>query len=350
MALSERPLLKRLEHWLKNAAARILIAVFWRPQRRRTLGHLRRALLVRTDNRVGEALLLTPVISALAAKGLQVDALVHPKMLRVLSGLPDLNGLHPLSVRSVWRLRKMPFDAIINCGNWLEASVSNAIVSRLVSPRGPVLGPAVEPVKAWSDIQVEHRLDTRHEVLQRLHLAAPIVGEQNRYALSFRASSPIAVKPASLGPFAVVNPGGRLGVRRVSPALFCAAVRGLQNASLQALITFGPGEESLAQEIVARCPTATLAPPTTLDGLAGLMRSATCAVTNNTGPMHLAVAVGCPTLGLFLNMDVNRWGHHFVPHRMLDVTGVKDAELLVERSTSEWAVALAPGVEMGLRF
>jgi heptosyltransferase III len=276
----------------------------------------------------------------LAAKGLQVHALVHPKMVRVLHGLPELNGLHALSVRGVWKLRAMSFDAVINCGNWLEVSVSNAIVSRLVSPRGPVLGPAVEPVKAWSDIQVEHRIDTRHEVLQRLHLAAPIVGEQNQYALSFRASAPVALKLASLGPFAVVNPGGRLGVRRVSPALFCAAVRGLQKASLQALITFGPGEESLAQEIVTRCPTATLAPPTTLDELAGLMRAATCAVTNNTGPMHLAVAVGCPTMGLFLNMDVHRWGHHFGPHLMLDVTGALDANDLVERGTAQWAGAL----------
>ena len=59
----------------------------------------------------------------------------------------------------------------------------------------------------------------------------------------------------------------------------------------------------------AACPGAVRAPPTSLDQLAALMRGARVTVCNNTGPMHLAVAVGCPTLALFLHMEVERWGH-----------------------------------------
>jgi ADP-heptose:LPS heptosyltransferase len=55
------------------------------------------------------------------------------------------------------------------------------------------------------------------------------------------------------------------------------------------------------------------------------MRTAGLTVSNNTGPMHLSVAVGAPTLGLFLRMDMERWGHSYPPHQMLDLTPIVDA-------------------------
>jgi len=36
--------------------------------------------------------------------------------------------------------------------------------------------------------------------------------------------------------------------------------------------------------------------------------------------MHMSVAVGTPTLGLFLKMDPERWGHSQRPHQVLDLT------------------------------
>ena len=49
-------------------------------------------LLVRIDNRVGEALLTTPLLSALAERrpDLEVDLLVHPRCVRVLDGVPGV--------------------------------------------------------------------------------------------------------------------------------------------------------------------------------------------------------------------------------------------------------------------
>ncbi len=38
------------------------------------------------------------------------------------------------------------------------------------------------------------------------------------------------------------------------------------------------------------------------------------------GPMHLPVAVGAPTVALFSQMPVSRWGHEAAPHRMVDLT------------------------------
>jgi ADP-heptose:LPS heptosyltransferase len=57
-----------------------------------------------------------------------------------------------------------------------------------------------------------------------------------------------------------------------------------------------------------------------LDELASLMREARLTVCNNTGPMHLAVAVGSPTLAFFFHIELERWAHARPPHRMVDLT------------------------------
>ena len=50
------------------------------------------------------------------------------------------------------------------------------------------------------------------------------------------------------------------------------------------------------------------------------MRGAGLTICNNTGPMHLSVALRVPTIGLFLEMPIERWGHPQPPHRMIDLT------------------------------
>lgn len=74
------------------------------------------------------------------------------------------------------------------------------------------------------------------------------------------------------------------------------------------LVVWGPGEEPLARAI-ADGSGATLAPPTDLALLAALMRRARLVVSNNSGPMHLGVAVRTPTVGVFFRGDSARWGH-----------------------------------------
>src|SRR5215469_15854565 len=94
------PWLKRLEGTGKRALARIAARAFRRPARALPPG-FGRVLLVRIDDRVGEALLTTPL--ALALKRLPtppaVDVLVHPKTVRVLEGHPALDRILVLDRR-----------------------------------------------------------------------------------------------------------------------------------------------------------------------------------------------------------------------------------------------------------
>ncbi len=324
-------MLKRLEWFAKNALAIVLAVLLWRPGRRtrarRALGSgLRgRVLLVRPDNRVGEALLLTPVLDALAAQGFAVHALVHAKVRRVLEGHPRVTKLWSDGPRLplLRALRAERFEVVIDCGNWAVSSVTAAVLARLAGPHAVVLGPSHLPAGWLMDVAVAPRSDTRNEGLQRAHLASALVGELERASLSFRATPASTQAPAA--PYAVINPGGRLGYRRVDPTLFAVAARVALERGVTPLVTWGPGEEALADEVCALEPRAMRAPPTSLDQLASLMRGATFAVCNNTGPMHLSVACGCRTLALFLHMDVERWGHPSAPHVMLDLTPVPEA-------------------------
>src|SRR5450631_3196519 len=100
--------LKRLEGWAKRSLALLAAVLFFRPNRRsrapERLAIARRVLLVRIDDRLGEALLLTPLLSALKARtpALQVDALVHARSARVLEGHPLLDGLLALDRRALF--------------------------------------------------------------------------------------------------------------------------------------------------------------------------------------------------------------------------------------------------------
>jgi ADP-heptose:LPS heptosyltransferase len=323
--------LKRLEWFAKNVLAAALSVLLWRPGRahraRRLLtsGRRGKVLLVRPDNRVGEALLMTPLLEALTERGFEVHALVHGKVRRVLEGHPSRARLWSDGPRLplLRDLRAQRFEVVVDCGNWAVSSVTAAVLSRLAGPHAAVLGPSHRPAGWLMDVAVEPRTDTRNEALQRAHLASGLVGELAQATLSFRATPATTQAPA--GRYAVINPGGRLGYRRVAPALFAAAARVALEQGVTPLVTWGPGEEPLADEVCALEPRAVRAPPTTLDELASLMRGAAFAVCNNTGPMHLSVACGCRTLALFLHMDVERWGHPAAAHVMLDLTPLPDA-------------------------
>lgn len=355
-----RAFLKRLEIFGKSLLATVLGVVLRRPgQLQRAISRLasvERILLVRMDNRVGEAVLMTPLFATLKRHHprASLHVLVHPRVARVHQGHPLVDRVIALDGKRLLRgeslgliraLRRADYDVVVDCGNWTAPSVTNAIVSRLVGPRSAVLGPAAAPVGPLHTHPVVARPDTARESLQRLHLLSPLVGDDIDDVLSQR---PVAASDALRAfldarrerSLAVLYPGGRLAYRRVPTAGFIAACRVLIEAGREPIVAWGPGEEAVAREVVDAVPGAVLAPPTSLDDLAALIAHAGLTVCNNTGPMHLSVALGVPTFQLFRFMDPERWGHPHPPHRVVDITAVaEDDEALrgqVESELRKW--------------
>lgn len=109
--------------------------------------------------------------------------------------------------------------------------------------------------------------------------------------------------------FAVLNPGGGWPGKLWPAEHFGALARGLRAQGLTPLVTWGPGEEALADAVVSASDgKAQRAFPTTLLELAALAQRARVFVAADTGPLHLACAVGAPVVGLYGPTDPERNG------------------------------------------
>jgi len=102
--------------------------------------------------------------------------------------------------------------------------------------------------------------------------------------------------------FAVINPGAGWPNKLWPPERFAGVARHLAEVHcLPSLVVWaGEAEKSWAGTIVTRSAgSAIQAPPTTLPELAALCRAAQLFVSSDTGPLHIAAAVGTPCVGLF---------------------------------------------------
>ena len=101
--------------------------------------------------------------------------------------------------------------------------------------------------------------------------------------------------------FAILNPGGGFPTKLWDAARFGALDDALAlNFGLPSVVTYGPGERGLAERVLsASRGGAALAASPSLKGVYALARRAALCVSNDSGPMHLAVAAGAPVVGLF---------------------------------------------------
>lgn len=101
---------------------------------------------------------------------------------------------------------------------------------------------------------------------------------------------------------AVLNPGATAHSKMWEADRFGATARYLSNRyGYRSVVVWGNSQErSMAEQIVSHSEgTATLSPDTDLHHLAALIATSDLFVSGDTGPLHMAVAVGTPTIGLY---------------------------------------------------
>lgn len=75
------------------------------------------------------------------------------------------------------------------------------------------------------------------------------------------------------------------------------------------IILWGPGDEEDAYYIYNSLPEhAVMAPKTNLTAMAGIIKNCSLVIANDSGPMHMAAAMGVPTIGLFGPTDPQKHG------------------------------------------
>jgi lipopolysaccharide heptosyltransferase I len=116
-----------------------------------------------------------------------------------------------------------------------------------------------------------------------------------------------------------LNPGAGREEKRWPVERFRALAERLgTEAGARVLLLWGPDEIDMAKQIGAGLTTpAVLAPPTNLDELTGVLRRVSLMVAGDTGPLHLAAALGTPALGLYGPTSARRNGPYGAGNRGL---------------------------------
>ena len=282
-----------------------------------------RTLAVRLDSD-GDVLLTGPALRALGNAGTRLDLLVSPageQAARLLPGPHEVivfdapwSGYRPPPVDSaaftdlVERLRRNGYDRAVVFTSFHQSPLPMALLARLA---GIPYVAATSGDYPGSLLDLRHRRVAQHEVAAALELALATgarlpAGDDGRLAVLPAPCDVSALVPFS-SPFVVVHPGASVPSR----ALRAGHARRIVSALLQdgwgVAVTGGRAEADLVRQATA--PGAIdLSGRTSLAQLAAILRRAECLVAGNTGPAHLAAAVGTPVVSLFSPVvPVERW-------------------------------------------
>lgn len=292
-----------------------------------------RILIVRMSA-LGDIVHALPVLAALrrAWPGAQVDWIVDEAYASILSlaeGLHqrvivrastsakatvDKKGPPPASVtfggamgyvNAVRHLRAQKYDAALD----LQGLIKSAVWARL-SGAARVIGfdraHLREPFAAsfYSEtvvpLEAPHVIQKNLSILQALGVPAGAI-ELPLHPKAAPATTMAIAAAGGAGKYAVLNPGAAWPNKRWPAERFGALAAQLRaRAGLQSLVTWGPSERDLAERVVAASGGAAVAaPPTAIGDLAVIMRDAALAVSGDTGPLHIAAAMGAPLVGLY---------------------------------------------------
>jgi lipopolysaccharide heptosyltransferase I len=214
---------------------------------------------------------------------------------RALRNLPfdtaiDFQGLIKSGLIS-WLSRarqRLGFD-----GPWLRESFAGMFYTERLAP--PLRMHIVE-----ANLALVERLGAR---ASRWQFPLPHRREDDEYAKD-------QIQGMGGGPVVLVNPGGGWSRKRWAPSNYAALINKLAaEFSVEILLTGSPSEEAMIREILAaaRCPRARYAAASITQYIA-LARRASLFVGGDTGPMHLAAAVGTPIVALHGPTDPVRNG------------------------------------------
>ncbi len=345
--------MRSLERGVKRGLIRLAPALF---PSRRGARPLRRVLLVRIDDRLGNLVLLTPAIEWLKARRpeLEIDLLLS----RAFAAIFDADGriarrlivdkgrqktFFPLFFRDLCRAGMVDYDAVIECSNRDTFSFSSALyacASR--SPRR--IGFARELSRHYLNDEVRSFDGELHAARDPAILAAHLIGETPPPLSDLRLSVHLPpVRPAwgdtlrrmastASGDIVGLFVGGR-GAKRWPLARFGGLCESLLRAGRVPWIFSGPREPE-AETIFGpmRERGLVIMPRVEIVDVAHAFRFCRAVVAADSGPMHLASAVGAPTLGIFLSSDANRYRPFGPKDRSIDARG---SELAAERVVRE---------------
>lgn len=327
----------RVEQWLKGLGhlwLRGTAPPAGAPPTPSEIDKVNRILVVRLDDRLGNIILLTPLLVALKGKfsRAHVSCLLARRYWDMKEFIPSTDEFipferaamahNPLKLRPLLKtLQSTHYDLVFDASDDRAVSFNHLMVTALSKGRfrvGHDRGEASRyyevavPVPATgADGLPRHAAEMQLDLLRavtpiRSH-PRPLLKpprEDNGFAAEFR--SRIGADPSA--PMVIIHPGGR-GPKRWSAENFANVARRLaENNGFVVTMVWGPADIEAASEVQARAdgavrPAGILPFP----NLVSLIRSAAVFVCGDCGPMHLAAAFNRPVVSVFLVSDADKY-------------------------------------------
>lgn len=293
-------------------------------------------LAVRQDNQ-GDVLLAGPAIRAIAAGADRVTLLCGPRGEAAARLLPGVDEL--ISHRADWidpdpepisrqrelglvdRIAELSPDRAVVFTSFHQSPLPAALLLRLAGV--PEIA-ATSVDYPGSLLDHRHRIaDDVHEVERALSLVATLgyelpPGDDGRLRIR---RDPGSGPPRPDRAYVVVHPGASVPARAWAPERHRELVGLLRAGGWEVVVTGAPAERELTASIASGATdVGDLGGETDLVGLAELIAGAAAIVVGNTGPAHLAAAVGTPVVSIFApTVPSARWRPWRVRHELLGV-------------------------------
>ena len=227
--------------------------------------------------------------------------------------------LNPATLGDIRRVRRelraMRYDIAVD----MQGAVRSALVARWART-SRVIGEA-RPREAPARWFFDQRIETRgiHVIEQSLELANGIFAENLPMTMPLLPRDPGAEAVAANlpHPFVLLSPGAGWGAKRWPGERYGAVAKSIAAAGYTVVINSGPGEEPLGEDIVAASGGSARLLALEMAGLIAVIRRASLAIAGDTGPLHLACALGIPVVGIFGPTDPRRNGPFHCANRVL---------------------------------
>jgi heptosyltransferase-2 len=282
-----------------------------------------RILAIRTD-RIGDMALTTPALQALREhyRRASITVLAPPAPLALLEGHPAVDRRVPLEDAGLPPDLIGAFDMVIDFTS--DESLRGARLARRTGApyRAGLSGwgrQAAFTVKGPRADPRRHVLDQNRDLLASLGVPEHAGGTALYVSAEERGAA--QARLAALGaaaPRVAIHPGGHYPSQRWAPERFAEVITELTGrAGTACVVVCGPGEERLAQRILAATPDALPAGPTSIRSMMGLIACCDLFLGNNSGPLHVAGALGVPTVSVMGPTDPARFAPRGRADRLL---------------------------------
>jgi heptosyltransferase-2 len=278
-------------------------------------------ILIRGPNWVGDAVLAIPAMKAMRARfpDTEITLLVRPWVAGLFTSVPFVDKVWSETkpsgpgdwIRITRDIRRRRFD--------LGLLLPNSFESALMMFMGGVpqrIGYATDGRQWILTNAVTTAPEPRHQVQYYLDLVKTLSATADRPSIEIEATGEERDTARRLlaaegiprtAPFLVLNPGAAYGsAKRWHEDRFASAADNLAvELGLNVAIIGSETERAVASRISERMTqaTAVLSGRTSLETLIGVLAESSLMITNDSGPMHIAAALGVPTVAIFGSTD-----------------------------------------------